>query len=165
MERVVALDPKNDEAHFQLGALYDENKVKDKSIASMKKAIELNPKNAPALNYLGYTWAEMGVHLDEAEDLIARALKIAPNDGFYIDSLGWVYYQKGDYPRAVEQLERAVELTVDDPTIIEHLGDAYEKVGRVDRAVVRYRESLKFSKEAEQTKRVREKIQRLEKKI
>ncbi|MGZ8467438.1 MAG: tetratricopeptide repeat protein, partial [Candidatus Binatia bacterium] len=165
MERVVALDPKNDEAHFQLGALYDENKVKDKSIASMKKAIELNPKNAPALNYLGYTWAEMGVQLDEAEDLIARALKIAPNDGFYIDSLGWVYYQKGDYPRAVEQLERAVELTVDDPTIIEHLGDAYEKVGRTDRAVARYRESLKYSKEAEQTKRVREKIQRLEKKI
>ncbi|HYJ13999.1 MAG TPA: tetratricopeptide repeat protein, partial [Candidatus Limnocylindria bacterium] len=88
-----------------------------------------------------------------------------PNDGFYIDSLGWVYYQKGDYPRAVEHLERAVELTVDDPTIIEHLGDAYEKAGRVDRAVLRYRESLKHSKEAEQTKRVREKIQRLEKKI
>ena len=165
MERVVALDPKNDEAHFQLGALYDENKNKDKSIASMKRAIELNPKNAPALNYLGYTWAEMGVQLDEAEDLIARALKIAPNDGFYIDSLGWVYYQKGDYPRAVEQLERAVELTVDDPTIIEHLGDAYEKAGRVDRAVVRYREALKHTKEAEQTKRIREKIQRLEKKI
>ena len=124
----------------------------------MKKAIEINPKNAPALNYLGYTWAEMGVQLDEAEDLIARALKIAPNDGFYIDSLGWVYYQKGDYVRAVE-------LTVDDPTIIEHLGDAYEKTGRLDRAVLRYRESLKLSKEAEQTKRVREKIQRLEKKI
>ena len=68
----------------------------------MKKAIELNPKNAAALNYLGYTWAEMGVQLDDAEDLIQRALKIQPNDGFYIDSLGWVYYQKGDYPKAVE---------------------------------------------------------------
>ena len=97
--------------------------------------------------------------------MIARALKISPNDGFYIDSLGWVYFQKGDYPRAVEQLERAVELTVNDPTIIEHLGDAYEKVGRADRALVRYRESLKHAKEADQLKRVREKIQRLEKKI
>jgi Flp pilus assembly protein TadD len=165
MERVTNLDPKNDQAHFQLGALYDENKNKDKSVSSMKRAIELNPQNAPALNYLGYTWAEMGVQLDEAESLILRALKLEPNDGFYIDSLGWVYYQKGDYARAVEQLERAVEITVDDPTIIEHLGDAYEKVGKPDRALARYREALKRSKESDQIKRIREKMQRLEKKI
>ena len=107
----------------------------------------------------------MGVQLEEAEDLIQRALKIQPNDGFFIDSLGWVYYQRGDYPRAVEQLERAVELTVDDPTIIEHLADAYEKVRRPDRALMRYRQALKHWKEADQIKRVREKIQRLEKKI
>jgi Tfp pilus assembly protein PilF len=107
----------------------------------------------------------MGIHLDEAERLIERALKIEPNDGFYIDSLGWVYYQKGDYMRAVEQLERAVEITVDDPTIIEHLGDAYEKIGKRDLALVRYRDALKRSKEEEQTKRIREKIQRLEKRI
>jgi tetratricopeptide (TPR) repeat protein len=161
---VVVLDPKSDEAQFQLGALYDEVKNKDKSIAAMKKAIELNPKNAPALNYLGYTWAEMGVQLDEAEDLIQRALKIQPDDGFYIDSLGWVYYQRGDYPKAVEQLERAAELTSDDPTIIEHLADAYDKAGKPDRALNRYRDALKRTKETEQSKRIREKIQRLEKK-
>jgi Tfp pilus assembly protein PilF len=159
------LDPKSDEAHFQLGALYDESKNKEKSVANMKKAIELNPKNAAALNYLGYTWAEMGVRLDEAEDLVQRALKIQPNDGFYIDSLGWVYYQKGEYPKAVEQLERAVEITVDDPTIIEHLADAYEKAGRAERALTRYRDALKHTKETDQLKRIREKIQRLEKKI
>ena len=165
MEQVITLDPKSDQAHFQLGALYDENKNKEKTIASMRKAIELNPKNAAALNYLGYTWAEMGERLDEAEELIARALKIAPDDGFFIDSLGWVYYQKGDYPKAVEQLERAVEITVDDPTIIEHLGDAYLKVGKPDRALPRYRDALKKSKENDQIKRIKEKIQRLEKKI
>ena len=104
------LDPKLNQAQFQLGARYDETKNKEKSIASMKKAIELNPQNAAALNYLGYTWAEMGVQLDDAEALIQRALKIEPNDGFFIDSLGWVYYQKGDYSRAVEQLERAVTI-------------------------------------------------------
>jgi tetratricopeptide (TPR) repeat protein len=107
----------------------------------------------------------MGIHLDEAEILIQRALKIAPNDGFYIDSLGWVYYQRGDYNQAVEHLERAVEITVDDPTIIEHLGDAYEKVGKADRAVAHYRDALKKSKDEEQNLRLREKIQRLEKKI
>jgi Flp pilus assembly protein TadD len=128
----------------------------------MKKAIELNPQNAAALNYLGYTWAEMGIRLDEAENLILRALKIEPNDGFYIDSLGWVYYQKGDYKKAVEQLERAVELANDDPTIIEHLGDAYEKAGKLDGALQRYRDALKKSKEEEQSNRIREKIQLLE---
>jgi tetratricopeptide (TPR) repeat protein len=107
----------------------------------------------------------MGVQLDQAEELIERALKIEPNDGFYIDSLGWVYYQKGDYAKAVEHLERAVEITGDDPAIIEHLGDAYEKIGRSDKAAVRYREALKKSKEDDQVKRLREKIQRLEKKI
>jgi tetratricopeptide (TPR) repeat protein len=131
----------------------------------MRRAIELNPKNAAALNYLGYTWAEMGVRLDEAEDLILRALKISPDDGFYIDSLGWVYYQKGDYARSVEQLERAVEITVDDPTIIEHLGDAYQKAGKSDRALARYHDALKKSKESDQIKRIKEKVQRLEKKI
>jgi tetratricopeptide (TPR) repeat protein len=165
MERVIALDPKNDQAHFQVGALHDESKNKEKSIASMKRAIELNPKNAAALNYLGYTWAEMGMYLDEAEELIQRALKIEPNDGFYIDSLGWVYYQKGDYVKAVEQLEKAVEITLDDPTIIEHLGDAYEKAAKTERALARYRDALKRSKEADQNKRLREKIQRLEKRI
>ena len=107
----------------------------------------------------------MGVQLDEAEELILQALKIEPNDGFYIDSLGWVYFQKGDYPRAVEQLERAVEITVDDPTIIEHLGDAYEKVGKPDHALPRYRDAVKKSKEDDQIRRIREKIERLEKKI
>jgi Flp pilus assembly protein TadD len=165
MERVLTLDPNSDEAYFQLGALHDENKNKEKSVASMKKAIELNPRNAAALNYLGYTWAEMGVQLEEAEELIRRALELQPNDGFYIDSLGWVYYQKGDYVRAIEQLERAVEITVDDPTIIEHLADAYEKVGKTDRALVRYREALKHSKESDQIKRIGQKIQRLEKGI
>ena len=164
-ERVIGLDAKNDQAHFQLGALYDENNNKENSIANLKKAIELNPQNAAALNYLGYTWAEMGVQLDEAEILIQRALKIEPNEGFYIDSLGCVYYQKGDYNQAVELLERAVEITVDDPTIIEHLADAYLKVSKPDRALARYREALKKSKEDEQLKRIREKMQRLERKI
>jgi len=106
----------------------------------------------------------MGVQLDEAEDLVQRALKNQPDDGFYIDSLGWVYYQKGEYPKAVEQLERAVEITGDDPTIIEHLADAYEKAGKPDRALARYRDALKRTQETDQSKRVREKIQRLEKK-
>ena len=88
-----------------------------------------------------------------------------PNDGFFIDSLGWVYYQKGDYSRAVLELERAVGLVVDDPTIIEHLGDAYEKLGRQQEALHNYRKALKKSLEKDQTSRIGEKIQLLERKI
>jgi Flp pilus assembly protein TadD len=161
LKRMVTLDPNNDQYHFTLGAVYDEAKDKENCILHMQKAIELNPKNAAALNYLGYTWAEQGVHLDEAESLIRRALEVAPNDGFYIDSLGWVYYQRGDYAKAVEYLEQAAELVNDDPTIIEHLGDAYEKIGRTVDASRAYREALAHAKEAEQIQRLRTKIDTL----
>ncbi|MGH7820249.1 MAG: tetratricopeptide repeat protein, partial [Candidatus Binatia bacterium] len=128
----------------------------------MEKAIELNPKNAPALNYLGYTWAEMGIELDEAERLIQRALDLEPDDGFYIDSLAWVYYQRGDFDKAVETLERAVELVDDDPTVTEHLGDAYQKLGRFADAVRVYRDALAKTKEPDQVERLKGKISSVE---
>ena len=162
MLKVVELDPESDRVHFALGALYDQSQDKDKTIEYMKKAIELNPDNAAALNYLGYTYADLGVELDRAERLIIRALEIVPNDGFYIDSLGWVYYRQGDYPKAIEQLEKAVHLVVDDPVIIEHLGDAYVKVGQADKALQSYRDALKAATEEEQLKRIRSKIRELE---
>ena len=116
----------------------------------MSKAIAINPSNAPALNYLGYSYAEEGTHLDEAEKLIKRALVIEPEDGFYVDSLGWVYYQKGEYQKAVDQLERAVNLTGSDPTITEHLGDAYNKVGKERDARHQYEDALKRTQDADQ---------------
>jgi Flp pilus assembly protein TadD len=91
--------PENDRYRFTLGAAYDEAKDKTRTIEQMQRAVALNPKNAAALNYLGYTYAEMGTKLDEAEGLIRRALEIEPDDGFYVDSLGWVYFQRGDYRR------------------------------------------------------------------
>ena len=162
MHTVVEMDPENHRVYFALGALYDKNEDKDKTIEYMQKAIELNPNSASALNYLGYTYADLGVELDRAEELIVRALELEPNDGYYIDSLGWVYYQKGDYQRAIEQLERAVSLVVDDPVIIEHLGDAYLKVGENEKALRSYRDALKAADEDEQVERIRSKIQRLE---
>ena len=137
LEQLITIAPDNDQYHFTLGAVYDELKQKERCIRHMQKAIALNPENAAALNYLGYTWAEQGVHLDEAEQLILRALAIEPNDGFYIDSLGWVYYQRGEYMEAIQHLERAVELVDADPTLIEHLGDAYSKIGRHRRRLPR----------------------------
>jgi len=160
-QKMIALDPKNDKFHFTLGALYDENKQKQLSVKEMERAIQLNPGNAPALNYLGYTYAEDGQNLNEAEKLIRRALDIEPEDGFYIDSLGWVYYQKGQYAKAVVQLQRAVNLTGDDPTISEHLGDAYRKLGRELDARQEYQIALKKASETDQVERLKDKLQGL----
>jgi tetratricopeptide (TPR) repeat protein len=162
LERMVERHPDNDKYRFTLGATYDEAKDKPRTIEQMKKAIELNPRNAAALNYLGYTYADMGVNLDEAESLIRRALEIEPDDGFYIDSLGWVCFQRGDYRRAVAHLERAVELAGDDPTVAEHLGDAYERSGQARDALRLYRDALARAKETDQTERLKGKISALE---
>jgi Flp pilus assembly protein TadD len=161
-EELVAAHPDNDRYHFNLGALYDEGGEKEACVASMKRAIELNPDNAPALNYLGYTYAEQGTRLEEAESLILRALAISPDDGYYVDSLGWVYFRRGEYDRAIEQLERATTLAGDDPTVAEHLGDAYRQVGRSVEALRVYRDALSRSKEVDQAERLRVKIQELQ---
>ncbi|MCU0560251.1 MAG: tetratricopeptide repeat protein [Desulfobacterales bacterium] len=134
--------PDNANFLFRLGIVYDKQKNKPASIETMRRVIALDPKNANALNYLGYTYAEMGENLDEAEQLILEALRHKPNDGYITDSLGWVYYQKGDYRRALEHLKRAHELVPDDPTIMEHLGDAYLKLGDKANALKFYQRAL-----------------------
>lgn len=96
----------------------------------LQKALELNPEQPHVLNYLGYSWVDQHLHLDEALDMISRAVELRPNDGYIVDSLGWAYYRLGRFEDAVRELERAVELKPEDPIINDHLGDAYWKVGR-----------------------------------
>jgi len=91
---------------FRLGVLYDKVGKKAESIQRMKKVIELNPNDAQALNYLGYTFAEMGINLEEALGYTNRALAIRPDDGFFLDTLGWVYYQMKKYDEALRYLEK-----------------------------------------------------------
>src|SRR6476660_6569982 len=98
--------------------------------ADLKKALELSPDESPVLNYLGYTWVDQSQNLKTAMDYIRKAVKLKPDDGYYIDSLGWAYYRLGNIQSAVEHLERAVELKPDDPVINDHLGDAYWRIGR-----------------------------------
>ncbi|WP_167730563.1 tetratricopeptide repeat protein [Terasakiella sp. SH-1] len=94
------------------------------------KALELEPKQPFVLNYLGYSWIEIGRNMEKAQKMIEEAVAQRPRDGYIVDSLGWVLYRIGDYERAVPHLERAVELQPSDPVINDHLGDAYWKVGR-----------------------------------
>ena len=106
-----------------------------------------------------YTFADLGRNLDEAERLIREALNHKPDDGYITDSLGWVYFKKGQYGKAIEILEKAVTLVPDDPIMLEHLGDAYLKVDNKAKALEFYKRSLLLKKKDKET--IEKKIQTL----
>jgi tetratricopeptide (TPR) repeat protein len=126
--------------------------------ADLKKALALSPEESVVLNYLGYSWVDQGMHLKTAMDYIRKAVKLKPEDGYYVDSLGWAYFRLGNLPAAVEQLERAVELRPDDPIINDHLGDAYWRVGRTLEAKYQWQQSLSLKPESEQVLELEKKI-------
>ena len=109
------------------------------------QALEIEPEQPYVLNYLGYSWVDMGMNFDQAEDMLKRAVELQPDDGYIVDSLGWVYYKLGRFEDAVEQLEKAVELKPDDPTIKDHLGDAYWQIGRYHEARFQWHRALSFN--------------------
>jgi tetratricopeptide (TPR) repeat protein len=116
--------------YYFRGICYERTKEWPKAEADFRKALELYPDQAHVLNYLGYSWIDQGVHLEEGIDMIRRAVQLRPDDGYIVDSLGWAHFKLGSYEEAVAELERAIELKPDDPVINDHLGDAYWKVGR-----------------------------------
>ena len=114
------------------------------------RAIEIDPSDAYALNYLGYWWADEGRKLDQAIAMIERAVSHRPSSGFFVDSLGWVHYKLGDPARAVGYLERATVLEPSDPEITGHLGDVYWALGRREEAMFKWRLALTLSDDAEE---------------
>ena len=141
------LFPDESRLQFRLGVLYDKRGNRPESIERMKKVIALNPKDAQALNFLGYTYAEMGINLDEALNYLKQAVKIRPNDGFILDSLGWVYFKLKKYDESVKYLEEAVALVIDDATISEHLGDVYAARKEFRKALKMYKKSIELDPE------------------
>jgi tetratricopeptide (TPR) repeat protein len=117
--------------YYFRGICFERSKQWAKAENDLKKSLELYPDQAHVLNYLGYSWIDQGVNLDEGMRMIKRAVEQRADDGYIVDSLGWAYYRLGNMEEAVKQLERAVELKPEDPTINDHLGDAYWRVGRV----------------------------------
>ena len=113
------------------GICYERSKQWPTSEADLKKAIELFPDQPHVLNYLGYSWVDQGINLDDGMAMIKKSVQQRPDDGYIVDSLGWAYYRIGNYEEATKQLERAIELKPEDPTINDHLGDAYWRIGRV----------------------------------
>lgn len=142
LQKGLQVDNQNARLHFRLGVIYDKVGQKQASIDTMKMVIKLTPDDAEALNYLGYTYADLGINLDEAETLIQTALKLKPDDGYITDSLAWVYFKRGLYREALKLLQKAIQLVPNDPVILEHLGDVYQKLNSKQKAIHCYQRSL-----------------------
>ena len=132
----------NEMVWFLLGAIYERQKFYDRAEVEFKKALAVDPKNAPVLNYYGYMLGDLGIRLDEAEALVQRALKEDPNSGAYLDSLGWIYFRENKLAKAESTLLKAVARESHDATIRSHLGDVYAKSGRMDLAATEWEKSL-----------------------
>src|SRR3984957_13873109 len=113
------------------GICYERSKQWPKAEADFKEALELYPDQPLVLNYLGYSWVDQGLNLEEAFKMLRKAVDLRPSDGYIVDSLGWAHYKLGQYAEAAETLEKAINLKPADPILNDHLGDAYWRVGRV----------------------------------
>jgi tetratricopeptide (TPR) repeat protein len=170
-KKFLEANPKSETIYYSLGVTYYLIDREQDSIDTMRKLIEINPKHSDALNFVGYSYAEKGENLDEAEALIRKALALAPNKGYILDSLGWVYYKKRNYPEAIRLLKQAAALQSDDPAILEHLGDAYRDMGDTASALEYYNKGLNMlyaaksdnPEDLELRDRLRQKIDQLSK--
>jgi tetratricopeptide (TPR) repeat protein len=150
---------------FMRGAMLEKLKQFDAAEVEFRKVLELNPKNASALNYLGYMLADRNQRLQEAHDLIQRALEEEPNNGAYLDSLGWVLYRMGRLEQAESYLRRALERFGKDPTIHDHLGDVYFRQGRLKEAIDEWQISVREWENAAPSERDATEIAKVQKKL
>ena len=140
------------------GICYERSHRWPKAEADLKEALNLFPDQPHVLNYLGYSWIDQRVHLDDGMAMIKKAVQQRPDDGYIVDSLGWAYFQLGNYPEAVKQLERAIELKPEDPTINDHLGDAYWRVGRTLEARFQWAHARDLKPDPEELPKIEQKL-------
>jgi tetratricopeptide (TPR) repeat protein len=160
--KAVALQPTPTRANWTTyyfrGICFERDKQWAKAEADMKKALDLYPEQPHVLNYLGYSWIDQGIHLEDGMGMIKRSVEQRPDDGYIVDSLGWAYYRLGNYDEAVKNLERAVELKPVDPTINDHLGDVYWKVDRMLEAKFQWSHARDLKPDADELKTIEEKL-------
>lgn len=159
IERIKSPGQDNWLVFYDRGMCYDRAHQWPKAEADFKHALSLSPDQPYVLNYLGYTWADMGVHLAEARAMIDKAAQRRPNDGAIVDSEGWAMLRQGQTADAVKTLERAVELEPEDPQINGHLGDAYWAAGRRLEATYQWRRALTFHPEPDDAAKLEAKLQ------
>ena len=142
MSKAVALNPKKDSYYFELGALMEKSGDYKGAIKNMRQAIELNPLHSNAHNFLGYIYALEGYDLDQALEHLKKALTIQPRNGYFLDSLGWIYFKKGESKKALTQIQKALIYTEPDPVLYDHLGDILFSLENYDEASGAWKNSL-----------------------
>jgi tetratricopeptide (TPR) repeat protein len=162
MKRAVAAKPDEVDLRFQLGSLYERAEDYQNAEKEFLAVLEKQPEHAPTLNYLGYMWADRSMNLDRAKEMLTRAVGQEPQNGAYVDSLGWVYFRLGDLANAEKYLTDATQLMPRDATVHEHLGDVLAKRGQKSRALEVYRTALSLDPEETETTAIKAKIAELE---
>ncbi|MGE0501606.1 MAG: tetratricopeptide repeat protein [Rhizobiaceae bacterium] len=143
---------------YQRGIAYERLKEWPKAEPNFRKALELYPEQPQVLNYLGYSWVDMNMNLEEGLEMIQRAVDLRPSDGYIVDSLGWAFYRLGRFDDAVRELERAVSLKPDDAVLNDHLGDAYWRVGRKLEATFQWSHARDMKPDADVLAQVQKKL-------
>jgi len=146
-EAALSLDDVQVQLLFNRAAAFEGLRQYNEAAGQIKKLFTIEPNNIEALNFLGYLYAEQGVQLDEAEQLIRRALKAQPDNGYYLDSLAWVHYKRAEYDKAVAVQLEAIGHVPDDPVMHEHLGDMLWKSGKQDEARATWKDAIKLGHE------------------
>jgi tetratricopeptide (TPR) repeat protein len=157
--------PKNTQIHFFLGSMYDRLGEPDKTIVHMNKVLELDENHIQAMNYLAYTYAEKGEKLNLATELAQKALSLKENDGFILDTLGWVMFKRGNLDLAIKYLEAAYKEVSTESIIAEHLGDVYFNYQLSEKAKAMYIEAARVEKDVNKRKKIYEKITSVQKQL
>lgn len=139
--RCHAVRPDDFDTQLNLATVYEKQRRYDSAVPYLESLLEARPDDPTTLNFYGYLLAEQGKDLPRAREMVEKALASDPENGYYLDSLGWIYYQMGDYTRAIVELEKAGGAVKDDPVILEHLGDAYAAMRRFKEARAAYERS------------------------
>ncbi|MBN8550684.1 MAG: tetratricopeptide repeat protein [Deltaproteobacteria bacterium] len=164
MRKSVEEDPQNDRLLFNYAILLGDMGREADSQKVIETVIQLNPKNSDALNYLAYGLSEQDQNLPRALELIDRALQVRPDDGYYLDTLGWIYFKMGKFDQAEATLRRAAATVTEDIVVQEHFGDSLVKIEKFDEAVEVYRNALERGRD-QNDKDEAEAVARIEKKL
>ena len=164
LEPEVKAHPDDLDLLFELGSVYERANDRKAAETAYLAVLAKKPEHAPSLNYLGYMWAEGGENLDRAQEMLTRAVGQEPNNGAYVDSLGWVYFRLGKLDLAEKYLTDATQLLPRDATVHEHLGDVLAKRGDMSRALKSYRLALDLDPESKDVSKIRSKIAEIERK-
>ncbi len=143
---------------YQRGIAYERSDQWEAAEDDFLRALELKPGQPLVLNYLGYSWVEQRKNIDKAKEMIEEAVEKRPEDGFIVDSLGWVLYRLGEFEGAAEHLERAVELEPTDPVLNDHYGDALWMIGRRIEARFQWKRALSFDPDEDVAERIHRKL-------